>query len=245
MPIDVYAPPSAAGCPDAPLLILFHGVGGDENQWMAGSALSPGVGVDSIADGLISAGLIRPLTIVSAAIADSYGVDSAAANDGYSHGPYGTYIVNELLPTVVERYDPHGSRPLYIGGLSMGGYAALNVALDQPTRFAGVGALSPAFFVEPPADRAWMYSANGRTSLFERADAGAADHLKLFLGVGTSDYSWISDATGKFGQLLQSRRVDVTIRAAPGGHEVATWRALADPMLRTLFAKDTASEGCA
>jgi len=63
---------------------------------------------------------------------------------------------------------------VFIGGLSMGGYAALNVALADPPRFAGVGALSPAFFVSPPTERAWMYSANGHSSLFERAGTGAA-----------------------------------------------------------------------
>jgi enterochelin esterase-like enzyme len=236
--IEVYTSPTAATCADAPILVLFHGRGGGASQWMSGSLLSSGVGVDDIADALITSEQVVPLTIVSAAIDDSYGVDSAPADDGYSHGPYETYITDELLPTVVSRYDPGGTRPLYIGGLSMGAYAALNVALDNPGRFAGVGALSPAFFVSPPTDRAWMYSANGRGSLFERAHAGAADGLRIFLGAGTNDYSWIKESASTFARLLQERGVNVTTMTTSGGHDANTWHALAEPMLLSLFGTD-------
>lgn len=241
MAIETYSSPGVTSCVDAPILVVFHGRGGDAGQWMGGNLIGPGVGVDAIADRLSSSGAIRPLTIVSASIDDSYGVDSAAANDEYSHGRYETYIVSELLPAVVSRFDPAAKRPLYIGGLSMGGYAALNVALDNPGRFAGVGALSPAFWVSPPPDRAWMYSANGRASLFERADAGAADALRLYLGVGSSDYAWIKQATAAFDRLLQERGVNVTTQTVTGGHDVDTWRALAEPMLRSLFGTDVLS----
>jgi len=238
MAIDVYTSSAADGCADSPILVLFHGRGADAGQWMAGSPFSPGIGVDAIADRLTAAGAIAPLTIVSASIDDSYGVDSTAADDGYSHGLYETYIVNELMPAVVSRYDDDGRRPLYIGGLSMGGYAALNVALDNPGRFAGVGALSPAFWVTPPAERAWMYSANGRTSLIERADAGAADGLRIFMGTGANDYSWIKESAAAFDRLLQERGLNVETQTVPGGHDVSTWRVLAEPMLRSLFATD-------
>jgi enterochelin esterase-like enzyme len=235
MPIDAYSSPHVADCANAPILVLFHGRGGDEHQWMGGSLFSPGVGVDQIADALVHSRQIPPLTIVSASINDSYGVDSAPANDGYTHGPYERYIVDELLPVVSARYDVGGTRPLYVGGLSMGGYAALNVALDDPGKFHGVGALSPALYVSPPAERAWMYTADGRTSLFARADAGAADSLRIFLGVGTNDYPWIAQATTAFDKQLTGRGVDVTMKTIPGGHEVPMWHALAEPMLLSLF----------
>src|SRR4051794_38723798 len=241
MPIEVFAPPAAASCPNAPVLVLFHGAGGDEMQWMGGSLLSPGVGVDALARRLIAAGEIEPVTIVSALIGDSYGVDSTAVSDGYDHGPYGRYITEELLPSVEQRYGGDRSRPLYIGGLSMGGYAALNVALDNPTRFSGVGALSPAFFVSPPSERAWIYSANGHASLFERAEAGAADRLHVFLGTGTADFSWIKEATRMLSDELVGRGVDVETQTTKGGHEVTTWSALAEPMLLKLFGRDAAA----
>jgi enterochelin esterase-like enzyme len=238
MPIEVFTPPGASSCPSAPVLVVFHGRGGDEKQWMGGSLLSPGVGVDALAHRLIDSDTIEPVTIVSASIDDSYGVDSEAATDGYDHGPYARYLTDELLPAVEQRYGADASRPLFVGGLSMGGYVALNVALDNPARFAGVGALSPAFFVSPPTERAWMYSANARSSLFERADAGAADRLRTFLGTGTADYPWIEAATRTLSDELVGRRVDVEARTTSGGHDIQTWRALAEPMLRKLFGRD-------
>jgi enterochelin esterase-like enzyme len=238
MAIEVYSSAGVQTCANAPFLVLFHGRGGDAGQWMGGSLLNPGVNVDTLAQQLTDRGAIVPLTIVSGSIDDSYGVDSAAANDEYAHGPYERYISDELLPVVAAKYDPTGSRPMYIGGLSMGGYAALNIAFDNPGRFAGVGALSPAFYVSPPAERAWMYSANGRKSLFERADAGAAGRLRVFLGDGTNDYPWIRAATRQLGEQLVGRGGDVEVQQVSGGHDIATWRALAEPMLVALFGTD-------
>lgn len=228
MPVEVFTPRNEQ--PTA-LLILFHGRGGDQRQWMEG-VLGDGVHVDSLAHGLIDQHLIRPITIVSVAIDDSYGVDSAAANDGYAHGPYGTYIENELLPSVIERWG--GGRPVYLGGLSMGGYVALRLAFEQPDHFAGVGALSPAFWVQPPADRAWMYE-DGRSNPLTLAQAGAADQLPLFLGYGTTDYDWVQRATTQLSQTLADRGREIQPTVVSGGHDTTTWRALAEPMLLGLF----------
>ena len=228
MPVEVFVPQTEQ--PTA-LLVLFHGRGGDQRQWMEG-ILGDGVHVDTLAHGLIDQRRIRPITIVSVAIDDSYGVDSAAANDGYTHGPYGTYIETELLPAVIERWGV--GQPVYLGGLSMGGYVALRLALEQPDRFAGVGALSPAFWVQPPADRAWMYE-GGRSNPLTLAKAGAADQMPLFLGYGTTDYDWVQSATAQLSQTLADRGREIQPTVVSGGHETATWRALAEPMLLGLF----------
>jgi len=84
-----------------------------------------------------------------------------------------------------------------------------------------------------------MYSANGRASLFERADAGAADGMRVFLGVGTNDYSWIRQSVTQFNAQLATRGTDVATQSATGGHDANTWHALAEPMLTTLFGNTT------
>jgi enterochelin esterase-like enzyme len=237
MAVSVFVPTTVCARPN--VLVLFHGRGGNEGQWMGGSLLSPGVGVDSIAARLIADGAIEPVTIVSASIDDSYGVDSQPAKDGYAHGPYRRYIVDELLPEVVRRFGDADNTALYLGGLSMGGFVALDVALSDPASYAGVGALSPAFWISPPVDRAWMYSAVGRPSILDRAAAGAADQLPVFLGVGTADYTWIKESTTRLNADLVARTANVEMQTAPGGHETATWRTLAEPTLRYLFARGT------
>ncbi len=232
MPIEVFAPPTTCANPE--LLVLFHGRGADERQWMEGSQ-GDGVGIDSIAHRLIDAQRIVPLTIVSARIDDSYGVDSAAADDGYDHGPYERYIIEELLPAIEPSYGTAARPSVTVGGLSMGGFAALNLAFDHPQEFGGVGALSPAFFVSPPADRTWIYAGDGRRPLLDRAREGAADGTPIFLGFGDADYSWIKEATTRLAGVLAERGQASEPVVVSGGHEIATWRQLAEPMLLRLF----------
>lgn len=239
MPIEVYTP--SHPCRDEPVLLLFHGRGGDERQWMEGS-LFDGVGIDATAARLIAAGEIRPITIVSASIDDSYGVDSVPTNDDYDHGPYGTYILDELIPAVAERYGEGGRAPIFIGGLSMGGYAALNVAFRHPGLFAGVGALSPALWLNPPTDREWMYASEDGRSILDVAAAGAGNGMRLFIGRGDDDYDWIKKSSDQLHDRLAAAGVSDDYTVTSGGHNGSTWRALSEPMLKALFG--TTSPGC-
>ena len=231
MAVEVFEPPPGR-CATTAMLVLFHGRGGDQRQWMEGAA-GDGVGIDGLAHRLIDDGAIPPLLIASADIDDSYGVDSQPANDGYEHGPYEAFIIDELVPQLQAA---HGHElPVFAGGLSMGGFAALNAAFRHPDAFVGVAGLSPALFVDPPADRSWIYTANERESLFELAAKGAADGKRIFLGYGDNDYDWIRAATAQLSaQLVESGDASAAT-VVPGQHEMTTWRALAEPMLRTLF----------
>jgi enterochelin esterase-like enzyme len=235
-PIEVFAPPAAQACAVRPLLLLFHGYGADERQWMNG-VLGDGLGIDSTAHELIAAGRMAPVTIVSAQIDNSYGVDSTPRQDMWDHGPYESYILNELLPQVEARYSVGGDAAhRAVAGLSMGGFAALNAAFRNPQLFDRAGGLSPAFFVSPPADRAWIYSgADGRHDLLALANEGAADDMHIFLGYGDNDYGWVKQATRALASELTDRGQAVDPVVVPGGHEVATWRQLTEPMLLDLF----------
>ena len=231
MAVEVFEP-SPGGCVTAAMLVLLHGRGGDQRQWMEGVA-GDGVGIDVVAHRLIDDGVIPPLLIASADIDDSYGVDSQPANDGYEHGPYEAFIVDELVPQLQAA---HGHElPVFVGGLSMGGFAALNAAFRHPDAFVGAAALSPAFFVDPPADRSWIYTEDKRQSLFELAASGSADGKRIFLGYGDNDYDWIRGATAQLSAQLVERGEANAATVVSGQHEMATWRALAEPMLRALF----------
>src|SRR3712207_2243716 len=56
----IFEPPGLPSCATKRLLVLFHGRGGDERQWMEGG-LGDGVGVDAVARRLIEAGTIPPV----------------------------------------------------------------------------------------------------------------------------------------------------------------------------------------
>ncbi|MEA2678154.1 MAG: hypothetical protein QOJ81_2295 [Chloroflexota bacterium] len=242
MPIEIFRPPQAQECVSPPVLFLFHGSGADEGQWMAGS-LGLGVGVDRFAHHLIDQGQIRPVTIVSALIDKSYGVDSIPSQDGWSHGPYESYIMTELIPQVDARYSVgFTAADRAIGGLSMGGFAAINAAFRHPEMFASVAGLSPAFFGSPPADRAWIYSGtDDRHDPLTLAAEGAADGLGIFLGYGDSDYAWVREATAELAGRLRDRGSAVQLDEVSGGHDVTTWRQLASAMLLDLFGRGTST----
>ena len=70
MPALVWTPSGTA--PDAalPLVVLFHGQGGDASAWFHA------IGADLIAERLIDEGRIPPVMLVSAGIGNSMGIDS-------------------------------------------------------------------------------------------------------------------------------------------------------------------------
>lgn len=240
MPVQVFRPPgSGADAGPLPILYLLHGRGGDEASWFGGRIGEAGVGIDALAADLIAQGRIPPVIIASARIDDSYGVDSSPSDDGYSHGPYERYIVDELVVVVEAREsvlrEPAGR---FIGGYSMGGFAALHAAFRHPMLFGGVAALSPAISLDVPATREWLYPDEATRIAHDPlrlALTAPIDALPIFLGRGESDYDWIVDATDALAAELAGRGVDVSTVIVPGGHEVGTWRALAPAMLTALL----------
>jgi enterochelin esterase-like enzyme len=220
-----------------PILYLFHGYTGNEQSWFEGP-LGSGVAIDQVAEGLIGQGEICPVVIVSAAINNSYGVDSSSPvqADQFDHGAYEAYLISELIPTVEANLAAGGPRQRLVAGLSMGGFAALHLAFRHPESFGGVGALSPAVFVHPPADRLWQFgSSRDAHDPLRLAETAAIDHLRLFVGYGDHDYGWVKESANELARRLGARGRPITPMVVDGGHEEATWRALAPAMLEALL----------
>lgn len=239
MPALVWIPQGTASDARLPLMVLFHGQGGDPSAWFHG------VGADLEAARLIAEGRIPPVVLVSAGIANSMGVDSAPGDDGYDHGAFGTYLADDLVPAITARYpvslDP---RDHAVAGFSMGGYAALHLAFRHPDRFGGVGGLSPAVALDIQPERAWLYRDDAdRDSRDPQRLAATAplQDLRVFLGYGAADYDWIIAGTRVLADRLAARGVESRLAqpAPPTGHDGETWRALTAPMLEFLLAEVT------
>lgn len=229
-----------------PILFLFPGRGGDEKAWLGGSLGADGVGIDGIARSLMAAGTVAPAIIVSANLDDSYGVDSGQSSDGYDHGAYERYIVEDLLPQIQARYPNADPTRRFVAGFSMGGFAALHVAFRHPDLFAGVGALSPAIFEGTIADRVWLYPDPASRRLHDPlllANTADVAGMRVFLGWGDHDYNWIMSASQVLADRLANRGVEVAPQVVPGGHENGTWRALAPALLAKLLPPNTAANG--
>jgi enterochelin esterase-like enzyme len=236
MPVLVFRPRGLDASRPFALLYLFHGFGADQTVWFDGHG-GDGIHADGIAQGLIDARRICPVVIASAFIGNSYGVDSQPASDQFDHGSYARYLAEDLVPAVEASVGYRGGAPRrFVGGLSMGGFAALHLALTRSTEFAGVAALSPAAFVSTPKDRQWLFdgdpAANDPMLLARVADVSG---LRVFLGDGDNDYGWVRDGAQELATRLTQRGLHVTPVVVPGGHDGGTWRQLATPMLERLL----------
>jgi enterochelin esterase-like enzyme len=233
----VYRPAGFDPARSYPVIYAFHGYTGNEHSWFD-DPLGSGVGLDQVAERLIAEGQLCPVVIVSAAIHNSYGVDSAvpAEGDQFDHGPYERYLVEELFLAVEANLAAIEPSQRFVAGLSMGGFAALHLAFRHPEMVGGAGALSPAIFVNPPADRLWQFgSSRDDHDPLRLAESAAIDDLRLFAGYGDDDYGWVQEGTDALARRLGARGLPITPIVVDGGHDEATWRALAPALLRELL----------
>ncbi|MBR1496930.1 MAG: hypothetical protein IJ617_04835 [Oscillospiraceae bacterium] len=151
---------------------------------------------------------------------------------------YESYFLEELLP-MAEEILPLSPRreDRYIGGISMGGYAACRMGLLRPEKFSRVAALSPALDMRftfryarvcqialPPAfslktDLA-AHPDWDVMDLLEQTDPAAAPAFWLTCG----DRDLLRDGASAFAARASERGVPAAFAAAPGEHDWAFWR---------------------
>jgi S-formylglutathione hydrolase FrmB len=198
-----------------PLLVLLHGRGSSPS---AVAAL-----------GLKAA--LRPLGAFAPNVLLVNGDDSSYYHDR-SDGRWGSYVLNEAIPAGIERLRADPSR-IAIGGISMGGFGALDLARLAPGRFCAVGGHSAALFrtagFTPPGafDDAEDFS---RHDLFAAARARRLYRIPVWLDAGADDP--FRPSMTRFARLLRLRGVHVTVHVWPGAHETRYWRAHLSAYLR-------------
>ena len=179
----VWLPPGYGdGRATYPTLYLLHGVGGPDGagvgEWL-GYALTEDL------DRMLALGLLEPMLVVLPAGEQGYWMNHA---DG---GPRWADFVARDLVTHVDatfRTDPRRERRA-VGGLSMGGHGALQLALNFPDVFGIAGAHSPTLrpFADSPeffGDPAW-FARYDPLSLIQRTDA--ARRIAFWIDVGADD----------------------------------------------------------
>jgi putative tributyrin esterase len=136
MPYRVYLP-TAYDAPDRagqrfPVLYLLHGLSGRYDEWS-------GYGAELIANELVRDGQFVDVIMVAPQGGLGYWVDQAGAT------LWARYVTQDLVPHVDARYRTIARREARaIGGLSMGGHGALQLALNHPDLFGVAGAHSPS-----------------------------------------------------------------------------------------------------
>lgn len=163
----VYLPPSYEREPTRryPVVLYLHGLGGNEQNWTAAGQLHRTM------DSLVAAG--APEAILAMPDGDDGWYTTAASLPDLTRCPadtvrreaaatycvpwphYDDYIVSDVLGHLDARYRTRAERAARgIGGLSMGGYGAMTLALGFPAQFAAAashsGVLSPRLLPEDP-----------------------------------------------------------------------------------------------
>jgi len=204
--VGVLPPPLPDG-KRRPLLVFLHGRGGEPQGQATGAMFAA----------LRAAGPLAPDVILANGGDHSYYHDR-------TDGPWGTSIVKEVIPEAVRRLDADPSR-VAIGGVSMGGFGALDLARLWPKRFCAAGGHSAAMWrtggetPEGAFDDAEDFARNDILGAVEARDVYG--QMPVWIDVGTQDP--FREADTAFARALRSDGGRVTLHVWPGGHNGGYW----------------------
>jgi enterochelin esterase-like enzyme len=195
------------------VLYLLHGVAGDSREW-------GDVGAPDAADRLIDSGAIEPLLIVFPYANASYYVNKVGGEPRWSD-----YLVEDLVQTVDATFRtlPRASSRA-VGGLSMGGDGALQLALRFPDVFGIAGAHSPSsriLFENAPADVYGDETYFRAHNPFWLAQNPPPNPPTVWIDVGDED-PWQWNA-GAISGALAAAGVEHEFNLLPGMHDGDYW----------------------
>ena len=121
--------------PRRPLLVFLHGRGADEQAFLDTEMFTA----------------LRKLGRKAPIVAFPDGGDHSYWHDR-SDGAWGRYVTDEVIPTVGQEFNVDRER-VAIGGISMGGFGAYDLARLHPGRFCAVGGRFTGTLGRAPARR--------------------------------------------------------------------------------------------
>lgn len=206
--VNVIVPPRAGPRGERSLIVFLHGRGGSEVTFN-----------DVVLEGLSD---LRRGAQPVVAFPDG-------GDHGYFHdraeGDWDTYVTGEVIPLVERRYGIDPER-LAIGGISMGGFGAYDIALHHPGMFCAVGGHSPALWFEggetaPGAfDDVADFERNDVVGTIEE-DPNAFGDARVWNDYGSEDDFRVYDEG--FVDAIGRGDAEFVTHTWPGGHEDSYW----------------------
>jgi S-formylglutathione hydrolase FrmB len=232
MPYRVFLPEKIAPGQRLPVVYLLHGGNGSFRDWSNYS------GVASYA--------ARGLILVMPEGAFSYYMNAAEK----PQDRYQDYFVSDLLSDVETRFPAaQGREHRAVIGISMGGFAAIKLALSRPELFSFVGAFSSPVEVvhrrfNPRLIAEWWrlrtvfgpWGSKSRQSsdpflLVESADPAVTPYLYLTAG----DRELLLEPNRRFASSLRDHHFSYEFHTQPGGHNWPEWNAQILGCFESLF----------
>ena len=201
---EVLVTPAGGGA-GRPLLVFLHGYGGAPRD-----TLSP-----AFVMALRRLGDRAPVVLLP------------EGDTGWWHdrdeGPWGSYVLQEAIPAALRRSGADGKR-VAIGGISMGGFGALDLGRLEPNRFCAVGGHSPAVLRKDEFgfgfDNARDYA---RHDLLSLAGKRSLYDAPVWIDVGNRDD--LRPAATELTHELRRDGDDVSFHVWPGAHDGSYWDA--------------------
>lgn len=220
--MTIYTPPGYENSNrQFPVLYLLHGMGGDEEAWIALGRTS------QILDNLIAQGKAEPMIVVmtngNAAQEAAPGESSLGFHKPTMRLPQtmeGSF--EESFPDVIgfieNNYRVKAEKSgRAIAGLSMGGFHALHISRYYPNTFDYVGLFSAAIMPHESV-RSKVYD-NFDETLNQQMDNG----LKLYwIGMGKTDFLYRAGV--EYRNKLDEMGMKYTYLETEGGHTWSNWR---------------------
>ena len=208
-----------------PTLYLLHGAGSPTafgvDEWL-GYALTEDL------DRLIDSGFIEPMIVVLPFGAQGYWVNHA---DG---GPqWSDYITDEVVPYVDREFRTDKRRERRaIGGLSMGGHGALQMAFRRPDLFAVAGAHSPT--IRPYEESPTFFGNQKHFASYDPLTLATTSTgaMKVTTWVDLGNEDKFRASTAKLRDALTARGAELHFNVFEGEHEGWYWMGYLPEYLR-------------
>ena len=198
-----------------PLLVLLHGRGSSPGQFLSRQWL----------DGLAALGAKAPDVLLVNGGDHSYYHDRA-------DGRWGSYLIQEAIPAGLARSGADPGR-IAIGGISMGGAGALDLAVHYPGRFCAAGGHSAALWLRSGDTASGAYD---DAADFEHNDViGLARKQKkptTLIWLDNSNSDPFLSADSELAAVLQRAGRQVSVHVWPGAHSSSYWNHHAGQYLR-------------
>lgn len=198
-----------------PVIFLLHGGHGTPKSWYEkekGSAITT-------LQKLYTTNKLPPSIIITPDGYDQRGT-TGLRDPEYIDGPNGkisTHIGKELVKVVQSRYRTLPA-PNYwaIGGLSSGGWGAINIGLQNTENFAILFSHS-GYFRDKSGSR------NSPIDIIKTLSPQKRKNLKIYLDAGQSD-SFSLNQNRQFKAVLNQLKIKNVVREFPGEHSWRYWR---------------------
>ena len=223
--VYVYLPPGYAAHRSRhyPVLYLLHGFPGRPLAFI--ETVQMGV----VEDSLTARGAAQPLILVMPFGSTSTFTDEEWANGASPKNGWASFVSHDLVHYVDAHYRTmRSSRARAIGGLSEGGYGAVNIALQHPSEFSVVeswsGYMQPARLRSIFGQHLQLLQENDPMLLAPR-NAPALHTLGTYFWFYSGSEDHFRTQNAAFATELGRLEIPHRFRLVYGGHNWAIWRA--------------------